>query len=60
MHALTSDVAYVVTQSVQTTEWRDGRTSVLPTVETAVLMRQHGRWRIVYKHLSWSDVDGQE
>lgn len=60
VHALTPDVAYVVTQSVQTTEWRDGRTSVLPTVETAVLMRQDGRWRIVYKHLSWSNVDGQE
>lgn len=60
VHALTPDVAYVVTQSVQTTEWRDGRTSVLPTVETAVLMRQGGRWRIMYKHLSWSNVDGQE
>lgn len=60
VHALTPDVAYVVTQSVQTTEWRDGQTSVLPTVETTVLMRQDGRWRIVYKHLSWSDVDGQE
>lgn len=60
VHVLTPDVAYVVTQSVQTTEWRDGRTSVLPTVETAVLMRQDGRWRIVYKHLSWSDVDAQE
>jgi RNA polymerase sigma factor (TIGR02999 family) len=55
VHLLTPDAAYVVTRSVGTTQWRDGRTQVLPTVETAVMARQGGRWRVVYKHISWRE-----
>jgi ketosteroid isomerase-like protein len=53
VHLLSADAAYVVTRSTQTTQWQDGRTEVTPTVETAIVARQGGRWRVVYKHLSW-------
>jgi ketosteroid isomerase-like protein len=53
VHLVTPDVAYVVTRSTQTTQWRDGRVQILPMIETAVVARQAGRWRVLYKHLSW-------
>ena len=40
VNLVTHDVAYVVTRSVQTTRWKDGRTQVLPTVETDIVARQ--------------------
>lgn len=57
VHLLTPDAAYVVTRSVATTRSRDGRTEVTPTVETAIAARQRGRWRLVYKHLSWREAE---
>lgn len=60
VHLLTPDAAYVVTRSVGTTHWRDGRTQVLPTVETAVMARQADRWRVVYKHISWRESPPEE
>ena len=51
---LSVDAAFVVTRSVVTTEWRDGRVEVQPTLETAIVARQGGRWRLIYKHLAWS------
>jgi hypothetical protein len=47
------DAALVITRSVQTTEWRDGRTESQPTVETAVLAREGTTWRVIHKHISW-------
>jgi hypothetical protein len=55
VHVLSPDAAYVVTRSVQTTQWQDGRTDVRPWLETAVLARQGGSWRLMYKHLSWGE-----
>lgn len=60
VHLLTPDAAYVVTRSVGTTQWRDGRTQVLPTVETAVMARQGDRWRVVYKHISWREPASEQ
>jgi len=60
VQVLTPDVAYVVTQSLQMSQWRDGRTQTLPTVETAIVAREEGAWRIVYKHISWRDSAGRE
>lgn len=58
VHVLAQDAAYVVTRSVQRTVWQDGRSSEVPTVETAIASRQNGRWRIIYKHISWRDAPG--
>lgn len=55
VHFVTPDVAYVVTRSNQSTQWRDGRTEVKPVVETAIVAEQGGRWRVIYKHLSWRE-----
>lgn len=60
VHVLSPDVAFVVTRSVQTTQWQDGRTDVRPWLETAVVARQVGRWRLVYKHLSWGETEPTE
>jgi ketosteroid isomerase-like protein len=56
VNTLSLDGAYVVTQSLQSTQWPDGRVDARRWVETAVMSRQGGRWRLVYKHLSWGDT----
>ena len=56
VHLPSSEVAYVVSRSNQTTQWQDGRNETIPVVETAIAARQAGRWRILYKHLSWRET----
>lgn len=53
VHVLGRDAAYVLTRSVYTVTFRDGRTSQRPQVVTSVFERGAGGWRLVHLHESW-------
>ena len=57
VEVLARDAAYVVTSSVYTVRFKDGRTMVRPQVVTTVWARRGEAWQRVHLHESWQ-TDG--
>lgn len=57
VHVLGSDAAYVVSRSIYTIRWRDGRTTIRPNVGTGIWSREAEGWRLVHFHESWPEAD---
>lgn len=53
VQVLDRDAAWVLTRSVYTVTFRDGRTSQRPQVVTSVVGRGADGWRLVHLHESW-------
>jgi hypothetical protein len=53
VEVLARDVAYVLTSSVYTVRFNDGRTMVRPQVVTTVWARRSDGWQRVHLHESW-------
>lgn len=57
VHVLGPDAAYIVSRSVYTIRWRDGRTTTRPNVGTGTWSRGADGWRLVHFHESWREAD---
>lgn len=57
VHVLGTDAAYIVSRSIYTIRWRDGRTTIRPNVGTGIWSRQDEGWRLVHFHESWREAD---
>jgi ketosteroid isomerase-like protein len=58
VEVVSKDAAYVVTSSVYTVRFKDGRTMVRPQVVTTVWARRGEGWQRAHLHESWQ-TDGQ-
>lgn len=59
VYVLGPNAAYIVTRSIYTVRWRDGRTTIRPIVATGIWSRQTDGWRLVHFHESWREAEEQ-